>query len=326
MYGVGKYDFEYVVLNRIESYNIFLYYLGHSFKVGEPFNSPLRTDKNPSFAVFQASNGNLLYKDFATGEVGDAVTFVKLKYKISRREAILIIYFDFVLSKKSFELNNKPKIVYKTRSKTIGVKSTVFTKQDINYWKEYGISIETLSRYNVIPVSAVFVDNKLIFNKTKDQPIFAYLVGDKIKIYRPNSLSKKDKWIGNTLSSSVLGLEQLKDKDDLLIITKSLKDIMVLDELGFSSISPNSETILLDKNIIEDLYKRFTSIITLFDNDETGMSLARKYKECYNIDSILLPLDLNAKDISDFFKIYKYQKTIKLLKYLIANVSITNTL
>ena len=49
-----------------------------SNKINSPFN-PL--DKNPSFAIFfDANAGKMKFKDFSTGETGDACDFI-MKYK-----------------------------------------------------------------------------------------------------------------------------------------------------------------------------------------------------------------------------------------------------
>ena len=61
----------------IDEYDIYAYYMGQ-FKVGRLYNSPLRKDKNPSFAIFKGRRGNLLFKDHGTGEYGNALTFIKL--------------------------------------------------------------------------------------------------------------------------------------------------------------------------------------------------------------------------------------------------------
>ena len=58
------------ILSSISEYSIFCNYIGYKFRVGEKFNSPFRKDRNPSFGIFKAKNGSLLYKDLATGDSG----------------------------------------------------------------------------------------------------------------------------------------------------------------------------------------------------------------------------------------------------------------
>ena len=54
--------------------------------------------------------------------------------------------------------------------------------------------------------------------------MYAYKVNSKFKIYRPLN-SKYTKWRTNLEITDIQGYAQLPDTNDLLIITKSLKDI-----------------------------------------------------------------------------------------------------
>ena len=84
--------------------------------------------------------------------------------------------------------------------------------------------------------------------------MYAYKVFDKFKIYRPLA-SKYTKWRTNLTTSDVQGLAQIPEKGDLLIITKSLKDVMVLYEMGYTAISAASETTFIPEDIISGLKK-----------------------------------------------------------------------
>ena len=65
------------LLENIDEYDIYAHYMG-SFKVGHLYNSPIRKDRNPSFAVFKGRRGNLMFKDHGTGDCGNALNFIKL--------------------------------------------------------------------------------------------------------------------------------------------------------------------------------------------------------------------------------------------------------
>lgn len=55
------------LLDQLDDYSIYMHYMG-KFKVGKLYNSPLRNDdKNPSFAVFKGSRGDLMFKDHGSG-------------------------------------------------------------------------------------------------------------------------------------------------------------------------------------------------------------------------------------------------------------------
>ena len=82
-----------------------------------------------------------------------------------------------------------------------------------------------------------------------------------MKIYRPHSLTRKDKWRNNCGTYDLQGLAQLPDKGKLLIITKSLKDIMVLYEYGYTAVAPQSEHSSIPTSLMENLKGRFDKII-----------------------------------------------------------------
>ena len=85
------------ILNKISEYDIFSYYIDEKFKINQTFSSPLRNkDMNPSFGVFQASNG-LRFKDLKTGQHGDCFQFIMEKYNYTFIEALRVVDVDFDL-------------------------------------------------------------------------------------------------------------------------------------------------------------------------------------------------------------------------------------
>ena len=65
-----------------------------------------------------------------------------------------------------------------------------------------------------------------------------------------------------------------KQGGDILVITKSLKDVMCLYEYGITAIAPCSENEFLTDNQYERIKKKFKYIFLLWDNDFTGVSNA----------------------------------------------------
>lgn len=303
IYSVGSYDWEEIITKRYSVYDIFSFYVGGKFKIGQPINSPLREDNNPSFGIFPDLKGELIFKDFATGDVGGWVKFVQMKFNLPYRWAIIRAFIDLVLSGISVSDSNTitPNIQYHKKKCSIGLKLASIRSCDIDYWKQYNISIDLLNEYDVIPVSTVWVDKNIVIDRNGKDLIFGYLIDNKIKVYCPLA-SKSRKWLGNTDSSCIFGMKQLPDKGDLLIITKALKDVMTLKSLKYSAVSGNSETTLLKESIIEELKSRFKRIIVLLDNDEAGIIASEKYKDRYELDYITIPFEYECKDISDLVK------------------------
>ncbi|HEU4609632.1 MAG TPA: hypothetical protein VFS31_16050, partial [Chitinophagaceae bacterium] len=78
------------VLHRTSEYDIYRYYLGHDFKLGEPFSSPFHEDRDPSFSIICTRNGRLHFTDFADSDAsGKVIDFVRRFYPGRRYDEIL---------------------------------------------------------------------------------------------------------------------------------------------------------------------------------------------------------------------------------------------
>lgn len=297
------------ILSKITDYDIYSYYIGQ-FKVGKLMNSPLRSDdKNPSFAIFKGANGGLFFKDHGSGEGGNATKFIKLIKHIETREA-----FEKELLRIVKKVNPNCSTVKPTYCNNIVTNPTVigivrqpFTKADVAFWKQFHISSKTLQKYNVFSIKYYLCNNTVRGVYKEDNPMYAYKIYDRFKIYRPHA-SKYVKWRSNTNTEHVQGMEQLQEFGNLLVITKSLKDVMCLHELGYNSISPSSETTFIPDNILESLKNKWKNIVILYDRDKTGMLEARKYSKQYGLHAIFVHKKFKAKDISDAIKNNSYNE------------------
>ena len=288
------------LLDKVDDYTIYSYYLG-AFKPGKLMNSPLRNDdKMPSFAIFATKDGALLFKDHGTGVSGNALKFMKLYKGIQTREEL-----ERELLRIVRRANPTSSVATVTRQYTpredtdIGIVRQPFTEVDKRYWKQFHISIDTLKRFNVFSIK-YFLCNRVVRGTYKEtNPMYAYKVYDKFKIYRPLA-SKYTKWRTNLTNRHVQGLAELPyEGGNLLIITKSLKDVMCLYEMGFNAISPSSETTFIPDDILKSLRHKWRHIVSMFDRDATGMTKAREYSKRYKMDCIFVNKKFKAKDISD---------------------------
>lgn len=287
------------LLDKLDDYTIYSYYLG-KFKPGKLMNSPLRLDdKIPSFAIFQSRTGGLLFKDHGTGESGNSLKFIKLYRGIQTREELEKELLRIVknTTSKGVRKNMYTKTVaYDTN---IGIVRQPFTEVDKRYWKQFHISIDTLKKFNVFSIK-YFLCNSVVRGTYKEtSPMYAYKVFDKFKIYRPLA-SKYTKWRTNLTNRHVQGLAELpKEGGNLLIITKSLKDVMCLYEMGYYAIAASSETTFIPDDMLKSLRSKWKHIIILYDRDRTGMLKARDYSKKYKFDAIFVHKKFKAKDISD---------------------------
>ena len=110
------------------------------------------------------------------------------------------------------------------------------------------------------------------------------------------------------------GAHQLPAEGDLLVVTKSMKDVMCLYSLGLTAIAPNSENLFLTESQFEKLSKRFKKIVVFYDNDLPGIHNMNQIRKKFNIDCIFIPRSYGAKDISDFHAKYGREKTLNLIE------------
>ena len=288
------------LLDKLNDYDIYSYYVGQ-FKIGKLFNSPLRSDdKNPSFNIFKGNGGGLFFKDHGSGEGGNALKFIKLIKNIQTRDEL-----ERELLRIVRKMNPNQQYVQRTYSTVssgstdIGIVRQPFTDVDKKYWKQFHISIDTLKLFQVFSIK-YFLCNRVVRGTYKESsPMYAYKVFDKFKIYRPLA-SKYTKWRTNLTNRDVQGLAEIpKEGGNLLIITKSLKDVMCLYEMGFNAIAASSETTFIPDDILQSLRSKWNHIVIIYDRDKTGMLEARKYSKQYRLDAIFVHKKFKAKDISD---------------------------
>ena len=292
------------LLDKLDDYDIYSYYVGQ-FKIGKLFNSPLRSDdKNPSFAIFKGVNGKLFFKDHGSGEGGNAIKFVKLYKGIQTRDELERELLRIVRKMNPNSGNAIRTYSYSVDSgpTDIGIVRQPFTDVDKQYWKQFHISLDTLKKFQVFSIK-YFLCNRVVRGTYKENsPMYAYKVDDKFKIYRPLA-SKYTKWRTNLTNWNVQGLSEIpKEGGNLLIITKSLKDVMCLYEMGFNAIAASSETTFIPDNILQSLRSKWKHIVILYDRDKTGMLESRKYSRQYKLDAIFVHKKFKAKDVSDAVK------------------------
>ena len=288
------------LLDKLDDYTIYSYYLG-PFKPGKLMNSPLRNDdRMPSFAIFSTKDGALLFKDHGTGVAGNAIKFIKLYRGIETRDELereLLKIVRKTNPNMEIRTNNYTKLVGSGVT-NIGIVRQPFTDVDKRYWKQFHISIDTLKTFNVFSIKYFLCNNTVRGIYKEDNPMYAYKVDDKFKIYRPLS-SKYTKWRTNLTNNNVQGYAQLPEFGNLLIITKSLKDVMCLYEMGYSAIAASSETTFIPEDVLKALRSKWKHIVILYDRDKTGMKTAREYSKRYKLDAIFVHKKFKAKDISD---------------------------
>lgn len=302
------------ILSKVSEYDIYASYIGQ-FKPGLIYNSPFRKDTNPSFGVFLSKRtGKLLFKDHGSGVCGDVIKFVREITGISNyNEVLQEIVRRLKITNKTVLKSTKP---IESKETVIGIVRQAFTKIDEQYWGSYHISMPTLEKYNVHSIK-YYLCNGIVKGIYKDEnPMYAYKVYNNFKIYRPLG-DKFTKWRNNLTEFDVQGYAQLPKKGNLLIITKSLKDVMVLHEMGYNAVSPSSESTFIPDVVLNDLKKRFKHILLCFDRDIAGVSNMRKVSLKTGLNGFLVHKSFKAKDISDAVKTNGFESVHDWLKKLL---------
>ena len=314
-----------LILSRIPEERILTHYLGLPIKKGL-FVSPLRQDKRPTCAFYRSrTNNRIMFKDFGTGFCGDFVSIVMCKFNCSYYKALQIIANDFGIIKRQDLKINKPKMQYDgsqfedTGSAVIQVEIREWQQYELDWWAKYGIQLSTLKKFKVFSCKNVFLNGNLFHLEQPNQLIFGYYGGikqdvEQWRIYFPTK--RKYRFISNWKGNQIQGAKQLsKNGGDILVITKSMKDIMCLYEYGITAIAPCSENLFVTDNQYQKLKVKFKNIFLLYDNDLPGIRASIKIHKKYpELNILFIPKSSKCKDFSDYRKTYGDKKTQELIK------------
>jgi len=311
------------IYKKISEYDIFSYYIPEFTELNTHFSSPLRSDSEPSCSI-QSWNGTLFYKDFGTKDSFTAINFVKYKFNVHYYNALRIISNDFNLGLTGEKIEkssmgyigvSNPNIILSDNKPTnLRIKRRKWNNTiDKEYWSEYGYDLPLLRHLNIVPISHLWLNGKC-FKMKENEPSYAYILDN--GIYKILSPFSKYKWITNGKANHIQGWHQLPKTGELLIITKSLKDIGLLYKYGYTACAPQSENTLIPIDIISELKDRFKKIVIYFDNDEPGIDSAQLYESLFEVDYVHNPID-DPKDISDYYKMWGDNPTKQLLKELL---------
>ena len=306
--------------------NIFRHYIPCQWRVGRNFFNPLYEDKKASCNIyFDRKAGTYKLKDFGNDEYsGDCFYFVsKLKGLNCNNasdfvEILKMINQDLSLGllenvERSVPFIPEPPIsaIPENKSKPYSFMEQKFTRNELEYWQQYGITTEMLKAYKVCSVKEFKSEN----NEGKSysiissalEPTFGYKSKRYIKLYRPSS-KMRFLYGGDIGEKYCFGLEQLPAKGDTVFITGGEKDVLSLASHGFHAICFNSETVSVPTEIIHKLTFRFKHIVLLYDMDKTGLESSAKHEKQlsgHGIKRLLLPLPgtKEEKDISDYFRL-----------------------
>lgn len=280
---------------------------------GKLFRSPLRDDKNPTCSFYDTDSG-LKMIDYSGDFHGDCFDAVQRLYNCNYNAALMQVCMKFGLlegeSMTPVPPSRSPKRTPNPRTEKIfQIKRREWTLGDKKFWTQFKITRKDLSHFNVRAVDVLWINGEVRYQYHHSDPAYAYYFGNgKYKIYFP--FRKKYRFLGN--GANIQGWDQLDKSQPKIIITKSLKDVIVLRKMGFNAISPPGEGALIDPNVINKLKDK--DITLLFDNDKPGIKWAKANSFEYQIPYMYLKIEHGAKDTSDLVKLVGLEEAKLILQ------------
>ena len=311
------------ILTTITEIEIYEQYLYVSIDLKKKVICPFHQDKSPSMGFYENKN-KLKFKCFSCGAGGSVTDFVQNLFQLDFYASLRKISNDFNIRNNNTIYTNavqskQQELVYKKPETNIIPILKPFNAIDAEYWNSYHIELPMLLEYNISACQRVIVvkENKptISMEYSKDNPIYCYDINKKYKIYRP--LDKTGyKWLNTTSKNDIQGMNQLPESGDLLFMTSSMKDLLVLKLLGYSAIALESEAAKINPRIFDYLKACFKNIIIFYDNDAPGIKYGKTTSEDLDIPYLYLP-EGEYKDISDYAKGRGLNKSSELITELI---------
>lgn len=306
------------LLKHIDEYTLYCHYLEFEPDVNLSYSSPLRAgDERFSFGIFasrKSRSSEYMWKDNGLGISGDIFSLVKHIYGYQNKtEAAARIKSDFGLG---FAVAPKEKIIRNANASIpkevdIRVVPKEFSMEDLNWWKQFNISQELLTRYRTSPLYAYWM------TKNQEAPLFPRGLSYVYRIHDRYQLYFASRWKGMkfrsdlTAQNHVLGFQQLQYNTDTLIITKSYKDVMTLRSFGYEAVAPTGESTPMPPTFFDWADMHYRKKVVLFDND------MKHRGDLYPYPKVYVPVETGAKDISDFTRDYSPSAAAELLRTIL---------
>jgi len=323
------------ILNNFDQVLIFAEYfeidsseIEYSINSNSRINNPLRTDHNPSLS-FKWFKTKLIARDFGDirwrGDVFEIVGVILGKNCGNNYDFVeicndIIEQCSITKAKRHIaELADGEITILQRPQLDIDIKSRCFTKPDIAFFNQFGISNDYIEEVYT-PVRHYYLDDWLTpYKAHKSDPCYAYTVNPgKLKLYFPYRHKKDGKFITN----NHFPIECFGDirTYEYTILIKAIKDKTlirkILKSLGITNVqvlSLTSETSKLTVQMV-DILNRYTTkqIFTLLDTDKTGIESMTYYHTVFGFVPIYFTKGYEptgAKDPTDLCKVIKYRKT-----------------
>ena len=304
-FGSGKPTLD---INSLDEFYLAKRYLNIK-KIPCVINSPLRSDKHPSFSIYSRDGVHVHFKDFATGDKGNIYELLRRLWNLSFKDMLNKISENTIKGIVTTKTNAKKASVAKSK---IECKIREWKEHDFEYWNQFGITEVWLKYAEIYPVSHVFVTKPSgeRYTFVADKYAYAYVEHKEnhttVKIYQPYN-KNQCKWLSGFDGSVISLWTKIPDTGDKVVICSSVKDALCLwCNLGIPAIAVQGEGYAISNTARDSLAIRYKNVYILFDNDNAGIKDGIKLSQRTGFTNLTLPKINGAKDIAEL-----YQKTSK---------------
>jgi len=317
-----------LILEHYNQIEIFSDYLNISSRIIEhsifhktKISNPLRVDNHPSL-TFYIKNDKVRMWDYGNvywrGDIFEIVGKL-INRDCKNAEDFIIICKDIITnieiqesicSTRHIEIIKSIKSKYKRikNRKIITYVKRKWNKLDINFWKQYGVSISVLEEEHIYPVYTVNMNGYMYYEYNAYDLCYAFDYKKYVKLFFPFR-QKKDRYRTNLkyIFENINGFRFNK----ILVLIKSSKERVVLRSILKTNfpiinnetdiVSFSSESINISNEQIRYLKTKYPSIIVNVDRDATGIKLAKVFKN-NKVSTLFIPKynkNYNIKDLSD---------------------------
>lgn len=198
---------------------------------------------------------------------------------------------------------------------------SAYTIQDKQYWSVRGVTANQLRKYNVYSIKKWYCNDRVIY---PSRPSYAYYFphDGATKIYSPSE-SKEHRFPYASVGKNHIWRTSEVVTSDMCIITKSLKDLMVLENaLPYVDIYAFQNEGVIPDNL--DKFKSYDRVFIFYDNDRAGRSASLKLQhklwelgiESYRIE--VMEEYVNCKDADDVRVKYSETELCSMMSNLLS--------
>jgi nitrogenase molybdenum-iron protein alpha/beta subunit len=137
-------------------------------------------------------------------------------------------------------------------------------------------------------------------------------------------MNKKGKKFLTNHRTAILGYHVVEGMNlDFMFNEKSMKDVMVLFEMGYYSVAPIGEN-TKNPEVLDTIDGLANTIVNFYDFDYAGIKASNYLRKKYGWGYVFLTngrfgtIDYKAKDISDFVKINDVEAGKNIIQHLLS--------